>query len=36
MLARDKNKNTVIEYEVRRDEDDNSFEEYQSKTVAIK
>ena len=28
MLTREKNKNTVIEYEVKIDEDDNSFEEY--------
>lgn len=33
MLARDKNKNTVIEFVVKREEDDYEFEEYKSKTV---
>lgn len=33
MLARDRNKNTVIEFAVKRDEDDYEIEEYKSKTL---
>lgn len=31
MLARDRNKNTVIEYVVKKEEDEFEFEEYRSK-----
>ncbi len=33
MLARDKNKNTVIEFVVKREEDDYEFEEYKPKNI---
>ena len=33
MLARDRNKNTVIEFAVKREEDDYEFEEYKSKNI---
>ncbi len=33
MLARDKNKNTVIEFVVKREEDDYEFEEYKAKNI---